>query len=114
MAQSFADYYKVDAATFAATGALDPILDVDTRLFIDPSFLRLTTTLKLQDSYSKLLTHFEQVLSVIRNIEKPGDRFWRAADKLLTFPEIKGLCIGNTLQEAIFSLLIMEGQVTQD
>jgi hypothetical protein len=94
MAQSFADFYEVDPALFAATGALDPILGVDTRLFIDPSFLRLTTTHELQDSYASLLTYFERVLSVIINIKKQGDRFWREADKLLTFPEVKGLCIG--------------------
>lgn len=94
MAQSFADFYKVDPTLFATTGALDPILGVDTRLFIDPSFLRLTTTPELQDSYASLLTYFEQVLNVIINIKKEGDRFWREADKLLTFPEVKGLCIG--------------------
>ena len=94
MAQSFADYYGIDPALFASTGALDPILDVDTRLFIDPTFLRLTTVPELIDSYAKLVSHFEDVLKVIRNISDENDRFWRHADTMLTFPEIKGLCIG--------------------
>lgn len=94
MVQSFADFYKIDPAIFSYTGALDPILGVDTRLFIDPSFLRLTKTSELQDSYARLLTYFEQVLNVVINIGEKGDRFWREADKLLTFPEVKGLCIG--------------------
>ena len=94
MIQRFADFYKVDTKAYQATGALDPILNIDTRLFIDPSFLRLTTVPELRDSYPKLLNHFEDVLRVVKNIKTHNDRFWRKAEELLTFPEVNGLCIG--------------------
>jgi len=94
MVQSLSDYYQVDPARFEESGALDPILTVDTRLFIDPSLLRLTNTPELQNSYATLLAYFEDVLNVVTRIERSGDIFWRTADKLLTFPEVKGLCIG--------------------
>lgn len=94
MAQSFADYYGVDSILFASSGALDPILEVDTRLFIDPTFLRLTTVPELTGSYQRVIDHFVDVLRVIRNIRREGDIFWRKADTMITFPEVKGLCIG--------------------
>lgn len=94
MAQSFADYYGVDSALFASSGALDPILEVDTRLFIDPTFLRLSTVPELSGSYQRVIDYFVDVLKVIRNIRKNDDVFWRKADTMLTFPEVKGLCIG--------------------
>ena len=37
---SLVDAFKVDKLKFEATGAFDPILGVDTRLFIDPSLIR--------------------------------------------------------------------------
>jgi hypothetical protein len=94
MSQSFADYYGVPTVIFEATGALDPILDVDTRLFIDPALLRTTTVSELQDSYITVTQHFANVVKIVANITKPGDRMWREAEKLLTFPEIGGLSIG--------------------
>lgn len=94
MSQSFSDYYGIPDAIFEATGALDPILDVDTRLFIDPSLLRITTVPELSESYSSVVAHFEDVLKIVGHIGKVGDRMWRQADKLLTFPEVAGLSIG--------------------
>lgn len=94
MSQSFADYYGIDPTFFDATGALDPILDVDTRLFIDPALLRVTTVPELADSYASVTGHFSDAVRIVKNIREPNDRMWRAADKLLTFPEIGGLSIG--------------------
>jgi hypothetical protein len=94
MSQSFSDYYGIDEDTFEATGALDPILDVDTRLFIDPALLRTTLIPELERSYEEVTNYFADVVKVIKRIERPLDRMWREADKRLTFPEIGGLSIG--------------------
>ncbi|WP_404604395.1 hypothetical protein [Caballeronia udeis] len=94
MAQSLCDYHGIDPAVFDATGALDPVLGVDTRLFIDPSLLRQTETPELLVSYQRVIDHFTDVLKVVSNIGIAGDVFWRKADQMLTFPEVQGLCIG--------------------
>lgn len=94
MAVSLGDHYQIPRDAFDKTGALDPILGVDTRLFIDPSLLRHTTIPELCDSYPKLSQHFVDVLKVVKHIGKEGDAFWRQADRMLTFPEVQGLCIG--------------------
>lgn len=94
MVQSFCDYYGIDPQEFDATGALDPVLGVDTRLFIDPTLLRHTETPELGDSYQRVVEHFSDVMRVVDCIGVKGDVFWRKADSLLTFPEVHGLCIG--------------------
>lgn len=94
MVQSFADFHSIDPSVFADTGALDPILGIDTKLFIDPSLLREATTPEIAESFQVVENYFEDVLTVVANIGEIGDRFWRRADQLLTFPEVDGLCIG--------------------
>lgn len=94
MVISFCDHHKIDPDKFAETGALDPILGVDTRLFIDPGLLKHTDVPELASSHDDLTKYFEQAVLVISKIQRPGDIFWRKADKLLKFPEVKGLCIG--------------------
>jgi hypothetical protein len=91
---SLGDYYKIDPASFERSGALDPVLGVDTRLFIDPRLLSANTIPELSGSYKRLTQRFIDVLKLVSKIEKEDDVFWRKADKLLTFPEVKGLCIG--------------------
>lgn len=92
--QSLADYHKLTPQVFAATGAFDPVLTIDTRLFIDPRLLRKTTTPELASSYAKVEEYFQNVMRIVKKISAEKDVFWKAADNLLTFPEVKGLCIG--------------------
>lgn len=94
MVMSFADYHKVPTDVFDKTGALDPILGVDSRLFIDPSLLKGASTHELKDSYQRLLRHFGSLMAIIKSIESPRDRMWRQADSMLSFPEVSGLAIG--------------------
>lgn len=95
--QSFADFYKIDPDLFAASGAFNPVLSVDTRLFIDPRLLTKTTVEEFKNSTAAIGDYFAQVMLVVTKIKKVGDPFWKAADALLTFPEVNGLCIGYSI-----------------
>ena len=79
MSISLADFYKIDEDLFEASGAFDPILNIDTRLFIDPALLRGVSTEELKGSEGRLKEYFTSVLQVVGKIEKPGDALWRAA-----------------------------------
>lgn len=94
MLQSFADFYGISPEIFEKTGAFDPILTVDTRLFIDPRLVLKTTTPEFENSSATIFDHFASVMRVVKHIERKGDVFWKQADKMLTFPEVDGLCIG--------------------
>jgi hypothetical protein len=94
MLRSFADHHKIPQTTYAATGAFDPVLGVDTQLFIDPSLLRDAETPEFSGSHTRVREYFGDVLKIVQGISAPQDRLFREADRLLTFPEVNGLCIG--------------------
>lgn len=96
MTISVSEYIGVQPEVLDATGALDAILDVDSKLFIDPYLLKTTTAPELQGSYTALSTRFGQVLKLLEKADgkKFGDPFWRQALRLFAFPEVQGLCIG--------------------
>lgn len=86
--------FKINPDRLQKEGAFDSFLDIDTRLFINPNLLRITTTPELKKSYQKLLEHFSKIIKVLSVSQKEGDRFWRQADKLFTFHEFSGICTG--------------------
>ena len=94
MISSFSDFFGIDASALETAGALNPILGIDTRLFIDPRLVLEAKTPELQSSAQRVRDHFEAVIKVVSHIERKDDVFWRQADRLLTFPKVRGLCIG--------------------
>ena len=94
MAQSISSYLEISPRDFAATGAFDAVLEVDSKLFIDPHLLRSTSAPELEGSYQKMLDHFSAVIKLLEHSKGRGDKFWREAEKRLYFKEVKGLCIG--------------------
>lgn len=91
MIQTFSDYYKIDSKKLTDIGTLDPVLGIDTRLFIDPRLLAYAKTPELTSSHQKLLTYFEDILRVVRQIKNENDLFWKTADRKLKFPGSKWL-----------------------
>jgi hypothetical protein len=91
---SISQHIKVSAKTFDQTGAFDAILDVDSRLFIDPHLLPSSKAPELSTSYGKVKKRFRDVLKLLEKSKRENDPFWRAAFALFYFPELAGLCIG--------------------
>lgn len=75
-------------------GAFDPVLDVDTRLFIDPALVRACEVGEFRTAGATVEKRFIDVMKLLAESKLRGDAFWRAAERLFTFPELKGLCIG--------------------
>jgi hypothetical protein len=94
MPKSVSDFLKIPVKKFDATGAFDAVLDVDSKLFIDPHLLKRTRVPELRKSYARLEKRFEDILTLLAKSKREGDVFRRAADKKFTFPELRGLCIG--------------------
>jgi hypothetical protein len=88
------DYLKITRKKYNSTGALNAILDVDTRLFIDPHLLEKCAIPEFKNSYSRIIQHFEEILLLLSKSKMNGDVFWRQASKKLIFREPKWLCIG--------------------
>ncbi|MGH9424975.1 MAG: hypothetical protein ACRD2L_01520, partial [Terriglobia bacterium] len=94
MPDSITEVFGIDKEHFDATGALDALLDVDTGLFVDPHLLDAVNIPELQGAHDTFREHFAKLLKVLRRSKQKGDPFWREADRLLDFPEVRGLCIG--------------------
>jgi hypothetical protein len=94
MPKSVTQLLKINKKAFTATGALDTILDVDTRLFIDPLLLRDTEIPELRGSARRVEDRFANILRLLRHSQERRDVWARRAEKLMIFPEVKGVCIG--------------------
>ena len=94
MPKTVTQFFKLDAGKFTKSGAFDALLDIDSKLFIDPHLLRKTTVPELAGARQTLKQHFTNVLTLLAHSREKGDVFWRRAKDLLIFPEVQGLCIG--------------------
>jgi len=91
----FSRHFGIDPARLAAAGVLDPTLNVDTALFIDPMLLEHSSHAEICEgaraSYEK---HFSMAIKLLAATKGKGDVAWRNAERLLSFPEINGTCLG--------------------
>jgi len=94
LAISFCDKYGINKNELKKVGALDIILDFDTRYFIDPALLRHSTSPEFLDVSHKVEKYFEGIVALVRISKNENDMYWRKADSLLRFKEIKGTCLG--------------------
>ena len=73
----------------------DPVLSVDTKLFVDPFLIYAGEKGAFSGSHKEVISFFNDVFSLIAKTK--GDRkhlFWRRALSLLVFPEAEELCLG--------------------
>ena len=74
---------------------LDPILNSDTKVFIDPLLLRSTSNKVLaRDGLELLRKRFQQALSLVTASRREGDAAWKGAANLLSLEERKETCLG--------------------
>lgn len=91
----FSEHFEVDPAELDRLDVLNPTLNVDTNLFIDPLLIEHSAHEEIREgaraTYEK---HFGTVIKLLLASKKIGDPAWKAAERLLRFPEVKGTCLG--------------------
>jgi len=93
--KSFSEAFEVPVNALAAEGILDPVLNVDTKLFIDPLLLRASQHKEIRvDAVKSYRERFTTLISLLSGATDNNHIGWRTADRLLTFPEIPGTCLG--------------------
>lgn len=90
----FSEQFNVSSSAIESTGVFDVILDVDTRVFIDPALLELCTEPEFVGARSKIENYFSKIITLLRHSRKSDDMYWRRADSLLKFTELSGTCFG--------------------
>jgi len=84
----FSDYYGIAPNVFEKAELIDPFVDVDTPLFIDPTLVEKSKNLIIsRDGSRQFRDHFGKIISLVDIHEKIGDPAWRAAERLLDFSE---------------------------
>lgn len=94
MPKSLSSILGIDSSEITDRGAFDPILDLDTHLFLDPHLLKHCVVTEFTNSYEALQKHFRQIAKLLKANKSIGDPFWNKADSMMEWPEVKGLCIG--------------------
>jgi hypothetical protein len=90
----FSDYFKVDKAKLKELGVFDPILNHDTKLFVDPTLLKSSENPIIKNSRNNYANFFVNLLKLLQRSQQVDDKCWRAAKRLVHFPEFKYTCIG--------------------
>lgn len=91
---TFSEQFHIAKSTLDTTGVFDVILDVDTRVFIDPALLELCEEPEFMDARLKIEEYFSNIITLLRHSRSKKDMYWRRADQLLTFRELSGTCFG--------------------
>lgn len=91
----FSEHYGIDSKGLDDRGILDPTLNADTKLFIDPLLLDGSSHPEIatgaRATYEK---HFGTIIKFLAKTKNPNDVAWKSAARLLTFPEIPWTCLG--------------------
>ncbi len=91
----FSDYFNI--TTTSDDDWFDPILSVDTRLFLDPFLLYADETGHFLGSHDEIIAFFN---SVFKFVARAGGNqksvLWRKAVDSLLFREVEELCLGYT------------------
>jgi hypothetical protein len=86
-------HFKIDRRKFGKFGAFDPWLDVDSKLFVDPTLLEACTILEFVGTRDRVLGHYEAIFRLVL-AAKHGDALWRAAIERVAFHEMPGMALG--------------------
>jgi hypothetical protein len=91
----FSEHYGIDAEELEDRGILDPTLNADTKLFIDPLLLEDSSHAEVSSNARQTYeNHFGTIIKFLAKAKSPTDVAWKSAARLLTFPEIK-LVVGQ-------------------
>lgn len=95
----FSEHYGIDAEELESRGILDPTLNADTKLFIDPLLLEDSSHTEVSSNARQTYeNHFGTIIKFLAKAKSPSDVAWKSAARLLTFPEIKWTCLGYGAQ----------------
>ena len=84
----FSAYFGVDVVEFDKAGLLDPYINTDTPLFIDPLLIdKSSNELLAKSGIKEFREHFEKLVRLLTIVEEEGDPAWLAAERQLSLSE---------------------------
>jgi hypothetical protein len=95
----FSTYFGIDASILEKAGLIDPFMDVDVPLFIDPVLLEKSSTqLISKQGFEAFRNHFQNFVRLLAISNQESDAAWRAARRQLDLrePPENGLGYGGS------------------
>jgi hypothetical protein len=95
----FSSHFAVDPERLSEAGLIDPFLNVDTQLFVDPVLLdKSANDIIRNEALDAFRSHFENFVRLLVISQAQGDAAWRAAQRLLDLrePPENGLGYGGS------------------
>src|SRR5688572_11889893 len=84
----FSEKFGIPAEALDAANLLDPYVETDTPLFIDPLLIDKSTNQVLRvDGLTQFRQYFDKVVRLLAIAESEGDPAWIGAEKLLSLKE---------------------------
>lgn len=84
----FSKYFGLKPKTLEAAGLIDPFLNVDTQLFIDPVLLEKSANKLIRvDALAAFREHFSSFIRLLAISKREGDAAWRGAQNILDLSE---------------------------
>lgn len=91
----FSAHFGLSAAAVEKAGFVDPILNCDTKLFIDPLLIPTSGHEAIRERGNELLRErFSQIVKLTAASKAEGDVAWRNASRLLSLDERPETCLG--------------------
>lgn len=88
-------HFGINPKLLDSLGVLDVTIAIDTKLFIDPMLLKTSKHSEFNvDAVSQYNNFFIQLIKLLRSSRRKDDVAWRSAERMLSFHEIKGTCLG--------------------
>ena len=84
----FSKHFGIDKKSLENEGFIDPFLNVDTQLFIDPVLLPKSEFTEIcKNGFQQYKSHFRDYIRLLDISESENDAAWKAAKKLLDLSE---------------------------
>ncbi|WP_440408712.1 chromosomal replication initiator DnaA [Neorhizobium petrolearium] len=84
----FSEHFGLSSRDLENAGLIDPFLNVDTPLFIDPLLIpKSSIPVISNDALAHFRNHFSGVVRLLTISQKEGDTPWKAAQRLLSLKE---------------------------
>ena len=107
----FSDHFNIDKARLNELGVFDPILNFDTKVFVEPLLLKDSSSEIIRNSYQTYKTFFANLLLLLQKSNYVGDKCWRTAKRMVKDNTIlTGYC--EFQRWLPFTLLKIDGYIT--
>jgi hypothetical protein len=100
MPRRISEAIGVPSKKLKSAGAFDAFVDVDSKLYVDPSLLRRAKIAQLQDSHKRFQKYFAKVIRLLGASQADSDPIFREAVRRLIFKEDQRIKLGYSKKRA--------------